>query len=309
MLFKHWRPMVGLPVLAASATAALSFLIVPTYTATTTFVPEIQNQPRLPARLAGLASQFGPSLGTEATHSPQFYAEVVKSRQLLERVLLSRYLSPLIDENSDDSTTLLRILRVTGRTAIDSLHRGVKALDKLVSVNVNNQTNVVRLSVETRHPDLSAAVANRLVEYLDDFNTKTRQSQARERRKFVEDRIVYGERELRIAEEELKRFYQGNRSWQQAPQLAFEEGRLRRQVEIQQEVYITLKREYETARIEEVNDTPVLTVIDAAVTPQETSKPKRSLLVVLALLFGVMAGSVWIFGSEYLHRPHHGEAS
>ena len=36
--------------------------------------------------------------------------------------------------------------------------------------------------------DLAAAVLRRLVSYLNDFNTQTRQSQARERRKFTEQR-------------------------------------------------------------------------------------------------------------------------
>ena len=52
------------------------------------------------------------------------------------------------------------------------------------------------------------------------------------------------------AEEQLRGFYERNRSWQQSPQLTFDEGRLRRQVEIRQEVYLTLRREYETARVE-----------------------------------------------------------
>src|SRR5205823_6630604 len=137
-------------------------------------------------------------------------------------------------------------------------------------------------SLDAAYPVLAAAVANRFVAYLNDFNTKSRQSQARERRKFIEQRLADGEGELRTAEESLRTFYERNRSWQQSPQLVFEEGRLRRQVEIRQEVYLTLRREYETARIEEVNDTPVITVIDRAVPPREKARPQRKLLVVLA---------------------------
>src|SRR5690242_20974405 len=46
---------------------------------------------RLPAGLAGLASQFGVSLGSDASKSPKFYAQVLRSRELMERVLLSTY--------------------------------------------------------------------------------------------------------------------------------------------------------------------------------------------------------------------------
>jgi len=143
-------------------------------------------------------------------------------------------------------------------------------------------------------------VANAFVTYLNAFNTQYRQSQAREQRRFVEQRLADGANELRDAEENLRTFYERNRSWQQSPQLTFEEGRLRRQVEIRQELYLTLNREYETARMEEVNDTPVITVIDTATAPVKKSKPKRALLVGIALVLGGMVGAFWAAGAEYL---------
>src|SRR5207247_10065243 len=181
--------------------------------------------------------------------------------------------------------------------------RGSNALGRLQGVGatqVDDQTGMVRANVTSWYPELAAAIANRFIDYLNDFNTRKRQSQARERRKFVEQRITAAELELRAAEEELRTFYERNRSYQQAPQLVFEEGRLRRQVEIRQEVYLTLKREYETARIEEVNDTPVITVIDVAVVPQEKSWPKRTLFVVLSFLLALLARVVWVVG----HADH-----
>ncbi|MGH7545618.1 MAG: GNVR domain-containing protein, partial [Gemmatimonadota bacterium] len=233
---------------------------------------------------------------------PQFYAQVVKSREILDRVLQSRFADPRGAHNPPDSASLLRILEVRGAALADSLHAGRKALEERVSVRVDNQTNIVTLSVDSRHPALAADVANRFVLYLNEFNAKTRQSQARERRRFVEEQVAAAERDLRGAEEELKTFYERNRSYQQSPQLVFEEGRLRRQVEIRQEVYLTLKREYETAKIEEVNDTPVITVVASAVPPQEKSKPKRLLLVVLALVLSGMVSVFWAFGAEYVDR-------
>jgi uncharacterized protein involved in exopolysaccharide biosynthesis len=310
VLLKRWRVLIGLPVLAALLTTGISFLLAPTFTATTTFVPEVGAQGRLPTGLAGLAGQFGISLGTEASQSPRFYAQVVKSRELMERVLLSRFLDPRGDPSPGDSVTLMQLLHLRGHDSADSLQRGVRKLAKLVSASVDNQTNIVRLDVDARYPPLAAAVANRFVEYLNDFNAKARQSQARERRKFVENRVTEAERALREAEEGVRVFYERNRSWQQSPQLVFEEGRLRRQVEIRQEVYLTLTREYETARIEEVNDTPVITVIDAAVPPKEKSKPKRVVLASLALVLGGMVSLVLTFLGAYVDsaRRQHAES-
>jgi uncharacterized protein involved in exopolysaccharide biosynthesis len=209
-----------------------------------------------------------------------------------------------------DSTRLLDVLKIRGRDLPDSVSRGVRLLEGRIATQVDFQTNVVRLSVSLQYPELAASVANRFIQYLNDFNTQTRQSQGRERRKFVEQRITAAEAELRAVEQELRTFLERNRSWQQAPQLVFEEGRLRRQVDIRQEVYLTLNREYETARIEEVNDTPVITVIDPAVPPQERSKPRPMLLGLVALALGGVIAVTWAFGADYveqMRRENRGE--
>src|SRR5436190_23691398 len=85
-LLKRWRVAVALPFTSALLTALLVLIVPPTYTATSSFVPEARTQGRLPSSLAGLAGQFGIPLGMQPTESPQFYADVAKSRELLERV-------------------------------------------------------------------------------------------------------------------------------------------------------------------------------------------------------------------------------
>jgi uncharacterized protein involved in exopolysaccharide biosynthesis len=257
--------------------------------------------------LSGLASQFGISLGGDAIQLPQFYAQVLQSRDILDRILLTRYPDPRSEHNPPDSATLLAVLEVDGNSLADSLHAGRVALAHLISVSVDRLTGIVTLNVDSRYRELAAAVANKFIEYLNEFNTQTRQSQAHERRRFIEGRMQSAEQELRRAEEDLKTFYQRNRTWQQSPQLLVEEDRLRRQVQLRQEVYLTLNREYETARIEEVNDTPVITIIDRAVPPQKKSKPKRRLMVILGFVLGAMMGVFGAFGVEFLERSRASE--
>src|SRR5205807_1092682 len=234
-LLRRWRLVAGLPLLAAILTAIVVLLLPPRYTATVTFVPE----QRTPTRgggaggaagggLVGLAGQLGIPLGMDPTQSPRFYAEVLTSRELLARVLLTKFPDPRRPA-AGDSVPLLAILRVWGgiwgaKSAADSLDRGVRKLRRRVSARVDIQTFLVYLSVTTRYPDLSA-----------------------------------------------------------------EEGRVHMQVNILQEVYLTLRRDYEQARIEEVNDTPVITVVDPAVPPQRQSY-WREVLVLLAFVFGGLIG-------------------
>src|SRR3989454_8623010 len=99
-LLRRWRFVVGLPVLAAILTAIVVLLLPPRYTATVTFVPE----QRAPSRgggtaaagggLVGLAGQLGIPLGMDPSQSPRFYAEVLTSRELMARVLLTKFPDP-----------------------------------------------------------------------------------------------------------------------------------------------------------------------------------------------------------------------
>ncbi len=51
-----------------------------------------------------------------------------------------------------------------------------------------------------------------------------------------------------------------------------------------------------------MNDTPVITVIDRAVPPQQKSSPKRKLTVILAFLLGGVLAVFFAFGQEFVER-------
>src|SRR2546426_11174293 len=164
VLLKRWRLVVGLPLVAATLAAAVTLLLPPRFTATVTFVPEQRSPNRGGGGggggLVGIAGQLGIPLGMDPTQSPRFYAQVLKSRELLARVLLTKFPDPRRPA-AGDSVPLLAILRVWGgiwgaKSAADSLDRGVRKLRRRVSARGDIQTFLVYLSVTTRYPDLSA---------------------------------------------------------------------------------------------------------------------------------------------------------
>ncbi len=285
----EWRILVGVPVAFVLLGVVVALLIPRTYVATTTFAPEQRSGTNLPSGLGALAGQFGVALPSEASTSPRFYAELVKSRTLLEGVLLSQV--PVPGGSQGDSTRLLDLLDRGGNSPADSLFRGVRRLTDLVYVNVGSRTNIIGLSVEARDPAVAATVANRFVTLVEQFNLTARRSQARQRRIFVEGQMALGEEALRAAERQLEQFYEANRSYRQSPQLMSVEGRLQRQIQVRQEVYLTLRRDYESSRIDEVNDVPAITIIDSATPPTRKSKPRRTLIVLGFLLGGGMLAS------------------
>lgn len=305
VLVRRWRLVVGAPLASAVIAGGISLIVPPMYTGTVSFIPESGIIPSIPANLAGLAGRFGLALGGEANQSPAFYADLLTSPRIMDRVLLDQYRNPRAANGLLDSVGLLVVLDAEGRDLLDSLHDGRKRLRDLMALHVDNQTGVVSLDIDSRHPDLAAEVANRFVTHLNWFNASSRQSQARERRRFLDARLTDVQQELRTAEEDLKAFYERNRTWEQSPQLRFEEQRLSRRLQLSQDLYLTLRRELESARIEEVNDTPVITVISPATSPRERSRPKRLVIVALTTLITVILSVVAAFGVDYVARAAH----
>lgn len=112
-----------------------------------------------------------------------------------------------------------------------------------------------------------------------------------------------------MAEEDLKGFLERNRQYESSPELRFQYERLQRQVSIKQEVFTTLRRQYEEARIQEVNDTPLITVIDRAVVPEKKSSPRRKLIVIIAFVAGGAVGWALALVRELIERARRREAS
>jgi uncharacterized protein involved in exopolysaccharide biosynthesis len=282
----RYRFVLGVPFIAAVVTSVIVLLMTPAYTSTASFVPESSPGVQVPAGLAGVASQFGVSLGGQASRSPAFYASLLRSREVLASVLTARI------GRGQDSMTVFDLYHIQGSSPAQQLEEGIKALQNQMGVTVDQRTDVVRVRLEAPDPLAARDVLQLLLDRLAVFNLDTRQSSAAERRRFIEGRVTNAEQHLRTAEEALRTFYERNRQWQSSPKLRFEEQRLNRQVNVQQDLYLTLRREYETARIEEVNNTPVLTIIDHPSVPGMRSRPRRTMTVLLVTAVAAIIAAV-----------------
>ncbi len=169
-------------------------------------------------------------------------------------------------------------------------------------VTTNAAIGVISLSAETRWPELSIDIVRAYLETINNFNTRRRSSTARLQREFVERRVDDAYVELQAREDALQSFHLRNRVIQDSPGLLARERALERQVTVSQEVYLALRRQLETARLEEVNDTPVITVIDRASLPGRKSSPHRKLIAISAGLFAAVLVAVGVLFSHFRAR-------
>jgi tyrosine-protein kinase Etk/Wzc len=135
---------------------------------------------------------------------------------------------------------------------------------------------------------VSLELAERLVKGVNQFNLETRKSQAAAERQFVEAQAAAAEVALREAEDRLQNFLQRNRETGGSPQLVFERDRLQRDVNLRQQLYSTLLQSREEAKIREVRDTPVITVIE----PPRLPIVGESRKTIQKFLMGAFAGAV-----------------
>jgi uncharacterized protein involved in exopolysaccharide biosynthesis len=268
-------------------TALISFLIPPTYQAVTTVIPAIA--PDKFTGVAGLTASledFGIQTGSKG-NSPAMYPEIVRSRRILEQVLIKTY--PIGPERRP--ARVIDLIQRSGSGA-KRVELAVKKLRRRVDTSLDRRTGVLTMRVRARQPELAAGIANSLDTLLQDFVIYSFTSQAGENRKFVEGRVAEVRTELNQAEESLRGFRERNLRIGNAPGLLLEEGRLNRSVREQEEVYLTLRRQYELAKIEERRDVPVINVLDAAVIPSFRISPRRGIMGILGLVIGGTLGAI-----------------
>jgi uncharacterized protein involved in exopolysaccharide biosynthesis len=76
----------------------------------------------------------------------------------------------------------------------------------------------------------------------------------------------------------------------------FEEGLLRRNVDVATDLFLTQQRQFETARLDEFNDAAEITVVDPAVPPWKAQWPRYWILLASSLFVGALLG-IMVAGS------------
>lgn len=257
VILRWRRRIIALGLFGAMVALAAGLLSPRVYMSAATFIP--QGSEVGASGLALAASQFGIRLPTTGGGwGPPIYVELLHSRVLLEPIALDTI---VVVEEGGRSVTLMDLLNVEAPTPELRVEYAVRALGKIVTASEDRKLGAVKVSVTTKWPSVSLALAERLVHGVNRFNVETRKSQAAAERQFVEAQAGEAERALREAEDRLQGFLQRNRVIS-SPDLGFEHDRLQRQVALRQQVYTSLLQNREEARIREVRDTPVITVLE-----------------------------------------------
>ena len=111
--------------------------------------------------------------------------------------------------------------------------------------------------------------------------------------------------EIANLQDQLARIEKGNGASSAAtiptskvPGLALEYIRKQRDVKYHEALFEMLARQYETARLDEAREAPVLQVLDPASYPDTKSGPQRKLIALVGIVLGFIIGCIWTLGRE-----------
>ena len=261
------------------------------YTTEAQFMPKGS---RGQSQIQGLAQQFGIAVGGgDAGASPQFYMDLLESRPLLAAVATRQY--RVRTDKGIVTGNLAGIYGIRNRNPAIVKSSVVNALKGQVDENTSLKTGVITVTVHAKYPELAVQIAQGLLDQVNAFNLNRRQESASAEREFIERRLAEAQSNLSQAEDNLQGFLQENRDFRSSPSLQLEFDRLNRSVGSRQALYNSLATSYENAKIEEVRDLPVISILETPEMPIQPDPHGGKRKVILGMLVGLIAGIVLAF--------------
>ena len=299
LLKKSKRTLIFSPFVLVSIVSVYVFFLAPrVYTSSAKILPISENNSNL-SNLSGLASQFGMNLPTGGEIQwDELYPEIVRSEKLMEILVQKSFQT----EKYQDEQTLLQLLDIENnyRDESSKLKLAVEDLKEMIIVQKDRLSPVVSLHVEAFEPRLARDLATEVIaesgKILLDLKTK----KVQEKRIFIEARIEEVFNALQEAEKAEEQFRLENKNIIQSPTLTMKIKRLSREVELQNSLYVSLKSQYENAKIEEVQKAAMIQVIDGPLKPFRLTSPRIAISLILALFFGLSLAVFIIYTKEFI---------
>ncbi len=189
-----YKKMIIFPTLIVSIIAVVYIMLVPKYwVSTAKFMPLQEQRATMPlagSQLLGMGlSMFGPQIQVGALEM----IAIMNSRTFSENVIRKFDLIDYFEIEDEDE-------RVEMEEAVEALNKKVK------DVNLDRETGIITLNIETKDKHLSADIANYYIELLDRHNLENRMTKGRQKREFIEERLTNVKAKIDSIANEINKF-------------------------------------------------------------------------------------------------------
>lgn len=255
--------------------------------------------------LSGIASQFGVNLGPNSNQidlsSPSLYPELMQSRTFAEKILEKKFYTQQFEKD----LSLLEILS-------DNQNEKYRSKDELITETLSTLQEMLKykkdplssfsiIEVTANEPVFAKKLADEVLKELESLNRFFKSETVVEKTKFIQERIYSVSSDLKMSENKLQKFNEQNRQIS-SPALLLDQERLERDVEVQKGIFLTLKQQLELAKIEEVQETSVVKILDYPQVPLFRSNKKLKTKFVLSVIMGIGLGTFFGFIRSFIYN-------
>jgi uncharacterized protein involved in exopolysaccharide biosynthesis len=333
---RNWRLWLGGTVLAGALGWAGSFLITPTFKATTTLMPPQQQQSVAASALASLGSLAG-FAGVSAKSPADEYVSLIESVTVSDRMI--------------DRFKLMELYHSKYR------HNARQQLSSNTQISVGKKDGMIKIVVDDEDPNRAAAMANQYVEELRRMTSVLAVSEAQQRRMFFEKQVQDTKQKLVAAQSALQDsgFTAGAMKaepraaadqyarlradmtaadvqlqtlrasmTETSPEVQRQEAMLQalgsklaqleqsstpttsdpdyvskyREFKYQETFFDMMAKQYEIARVDESREGALIQVVDPALIPEDRSWPRRSYVAAGVALAAAFLLAAWLIVRE-----------
>ena len=268
------------------------FIADPVYTAKASVIPTGGSGGDF-SGLTGAAAQIGLSfpVANESIAWDELFFEILRSDGIKRKLLNTEFQLKKSQQVQTLRQLLLNHLDLENKPSEIGEIRINNYLKKRVRVTKTRFSPLIHIQMDAHDPLLASNMINTLVQLSNEMQVDIKTRQMGQKRQFIEERIVEVKKELSQAESGLKNFRERNRRPNKSPSLLLEESRLMRDVTLQNNLYLTLQTQFEEAKIEEVERTPMVEIVDEPVPPLDKTSPR----VIMSTILTTFLGIVFIF--------------
>ena len=303
LLYKNKKIIIGFPTIVFIVAIIYLFFVANLVYKTSAVILPTEGTGQNISGLLGAATQMGMAMPFSMDNEiawDEIYPEIVNSERLRRIVLQDTFSTSRYGAGIPLQIIISNELNILNKPAHEQQEESSKHLSELIRVNKTRLSSIVNLDVYGFEPEFTATLAKRIIDHSGKLQREYKTNQINQKRQFLEDRISAIENEVKNAETELRLFREQNRHFDKSPSLILQEERLNQELVLQRSLMVTLKSQFEKAKIEEVEKAAMIQVIDKPFIPWEHDSPKRGIILLITTFMSFFVGILFVYSKEYL---------
>ncbi|GAB4230671.1 MAG: Wzz/FepE/Etk N-terminal domain-containing protein [Ekhidna sp.] len=169
----------------------------------------------------------------------------------------------------------------------------IESFSERLSVEVESATGMIAIEVEIPDAIAAAEVSQKMVDELTQYVINYKIDKASVQLEFITQQFEKAKQQYEMKQAEVARFTDRNRNLTNSL-IQAEYKRLQNEMDIAFEVYKGLATQLEQAKIQVSQETPVFTVLEPVRVPEDKSKPRRGLILIVFSFLGGIISVVYV---------------